>query len=150
MYLTSLLCVAFLYTLLMREFGGHIICSPVVLYPSCLQTTEASVLLQLSSHTVPHTPLRHTWTRPSWGPPPPNRPIAPLKQPHRTEASSLWLQSWLEAWTHEVSHDSVPKQATSSISTDPLPGPKCALLIAVAPLCINEKSRLKTVVCKEG
>ncbi len=34
-------------------------------YPSCLQTTPASAGSQLSSHTVPQAPLRHTSTRPA-------------------------------------------------------------------------------------
>ena len=33
--------------------------------PSCLHTTRASLELQLSSHTVPHTPPMHTSTLPS-------------------------------------------------------------------------------------
>ena len=37
----------------------------VVEYPSCLQTTSASYILQLSSHTVPQVPLLQTSTLPS-------------------------------------------------------------------------------------
>lgn len=34
-------------------------------YPSCLQTTSASVMSQLSSHTMPHSPRYCTSTLPS-------------------------------------------------------------------------------------
>ena len=37
----------------------------VVEYPSCEQTTVASVEVQPVSHTYPHVPLTHTWTLPS-------------------------------------------------------------------------------------
>ncbi len=40
--------------------------SPVVENPNCPQTTCASGVPQKSSHTVPHTPLRQTSTRPSF------------------------------------------------------------------------------------
>ena len=38
---------------------------PVVGYPSCLQTTWASLLSQESSQTVPHCPPEHTSTLPA-------------------------------------------------------------------------------------
>ena len=48
--------------------------SPWVEYPSCRHTTEASILLQPSSHTVPHTLFIHISTLPSFGTlPPTNR-----------------------------------------------------------------------------
>ena len=46
-------------------------------YPSCLQTTRASVELQKSSHTVPHLPLTQTSTRPSSTDVPPTSLIWP-------------------------------------------------------------------------
>ena len=39
--------------------------APVEENPSCLQTTMTSLLVQESSHTVPHVPLKQTSTRPS-------------------------------------------------------------------------------------
>ena len=39
--------------------------------PSCRHTTVASSAIQLSSHTVPHPPPRHTSTRPSMSEAPP-------------------------------------------------------------------------------
>ena len=49
-------------------------------YPSCLQTTVASVLSQRSSQTVPQAPPLHTSTRPSMLFEPPTRRIDPSVQ----------------------------------------------------------------------
>ena len=48
--------------------------------PSCLQTTWASIELHRSSHTVPHTPLTQTSTRPSRDEEPPTSLTEPLVQ----------------------------------------------------------------------
>ena len=50
---------------------------PVYAYPSCLQTTVASVVSQRSSHTVPHWLLMHTSTLPSYWLEPPTRRMLP-------------------------------------------------------------------------
>lgn len=51
---------------------------PVELNPSCLQTTTASLALQKSSQTVPHTLLLQISTRPSVIAEPPTRRRTPL------------------------------------------------------------------------
>ena len=53
---------------------------PVYAYPSCLQTTVASVLSHKSSHTVPHWSLMHTSTLPSYWLEPPTRRTSPYVQ----------------------------------------------------------------------
>ena len=53
---------------------------PVVEYPSCRQTTVASVLPQPSSHTVPHTLFIQISTLPSLGTPPPTSRMSPVEQ----------------------------------------------------------------------
>ena len=59
----------------------HTIDIPNVGYPSCLQTTRASVVLQPLSHIVPHTPPRHISTLPSLDVVPPlKRIVPPTKQ----------------------------------------------------------------------
>ena len=53
---------------------------PVVAYPSCLQTTVASGLLQLLWHTVPQALLMHTSTLPSYWEVPPTSWTSPCAQ----------------------------------------------------------------------
>lgn len=53
---------------------------PVAVNPSCLQTTWASAAPQMSSQTVPHSPLLQNSTRPSLAEAPP------------TSLRSPWLQ----------------------------------------------------------
>jgi len=48
--------------------------------PSCLQATAASVLSQLSSHTVPQAAFWQTSTRPSLGVEPPMSLMSPFEQ----------------------------------------------------------------------
>ena len=51
---------------------------PAVGKSSCLQTTSASLISHESSHTVPHTPLEHSSTRPSIGVVPPTSLKSPV------------------------------------------------------------------------
>ena len=53
---------------------------PVIVDPSCLQTTEASGLLQLLWHTVPQPLLMHTSTLPSYWEVPPTSWTSPCVQ----------------------------------------------------------------------
>ena len=53
---------------------------PLVIIPSCLHTTSASVSSQLSSHTVPHIPLWQISTRPSYSFLPPTSRTSELLQ----------------------------------------------------------------------
>ena len=56
---------------------GKWVCSPACPYPRYLHVTKASVLSQPLLHTLPHTPLMQTSTRPSWSMSPSTRWIAP-------------------------------------------------------------------------
>ena len=56
-------------------------CLPELLNPSCLQTTCAAGVPQKSSHTVPHSPPRHTSTLPSTGLEPFTNLTSPKRQP---------------------------------------------------------------------
>ena len=56
-------------------------------YPSCLQTTAASLPSHLSSQTVPHRPCRHSSTLPSYWVLPSARRTAPVVQ---LRVSSEW------------------------------------------------------------
>lgn len=53
---------------------------PISLYPSCLQTTAASGIVQSLPHTVPHTSLKQISTRPSSSVLPPLSLMSPLVQ----------------------------------------------------------------------
>ena len=82
---------------------------PVYAYPSCLQTTVASVVSQESSHTVPHWSLMHTSTLPSYWLEPPTRRTSPYVQLPLvlTVASNQQapdLTTFLNIFTHK--HDS--------------------------------------------
>ena len=69
------------YTTLCTFTAEHLNNSlPVVGKPSCLQTTSASLISHESSHTVPHTPLEHSSTRPSIGVVPPTSLKSPVAQ----------------------------------------------------------------------
>ncbi len=57
--------------------------SPVEDSPSCLQTTPASVVSHIWSHTVPHSLLRQISTRPSRLLVPPIRRTSPSVQPFK-------------------------------------------------------------------
>ena len=63
---------------------------PWVEYPSCRHTTVASVLLQPSSHTVPHTLFIQISTLPSFGTLPPTSRSWPV-----VHGTAMELQSWL-------------------------------------------------------
>ena len=134
---------------------------PVYAYPSCLQTTVASVLSQESSHTVPHWSLMHTSTLPSYWLEPPTRRTSPYVQfplaftagvallkfkiyihifqymyiPwHLTPASSEWplKQLTIELCEQSVRLASLPVQPTPPRYIGPAPAPKWALWKATA------------------
>ena len=112
-----------------------VLCVP---YPSCLQTTLASVEDQESSHTVPHTLFRHISTLPSYGFWPFTSLRSPSKQVvlvtwHLTPASSLWSQLLWLRWLQSSREDSLPLQWTLSKDIGPTPWPKYAVEKASAP-----------------
>ena len=141
----------------------------VYAYPSCLQTTVASMLSQESSHTVPHWSLMHTSTLPSYWLEPPTRRTSPyiqlplvltivnntysfvalqrlhyryLNLPwHLTPASSVWPpeQMTAEACEQCVRLFSLPVHSTLSRWIAPTPALKWAWLKAIAPVGIRKQ-----------
>jgi hypothetical protein len=67
-------------------------CWPVVLNPSCLQTTWALAALHWLSHTVPHSLLLQISTRPLVVLPPSSLMAPGMQVVHLTPASSLCVQ----------------------------------------------------------
>ena len=79
----------------------HIYClclSPVVGYPSCLQTTWASTVPQLSSQTVPQTEFRHISTLPSVLFDPPTSLTAPVVLHDAAPGMSFQEVIWSTHW----------------------------------------------------
>ena len=80
---------------------------PSVTSPSCLQTTAASVVSQLSLQTVPHCPPMQTSTLPSCSSPPPVSLMSvslqdgPKRHTYRNASHMVWtLLSFILPWAH--------------------------------------------------